>query len=131
MSRSLSKVIVVVSFMVALLGQAFAFAAMSCDMSKHDSSAPQHSSMMMTHDMSTMHHEGMMMSVSSDAMDESHGACCMTECYCPTNGCSNAAIIESTIAKPEHLLIADKMYSTHSSFYSVAASSLFRPPIIA
>lgn len=135
MFKSLSKVLVVAAMLIAFLGQALAYSAMSCEMSgdsheshmnmNHDSM--DHSSM----DHSDMSHASMNHSSVDQSGQQNHEECCGSDCVCPASACTNISIVGS---EPKTAYLA--RLSESVSFQPInqtksIPTSLYRPPIIA
>ena len=101
-------IIMVFILCFSLIGQAFAYEPVSCDMNQSD----MHS--MMNSDMSA----------SSDN-------CCDTECNCPVNACNSSSWIFSNYLSPKtHALIAKISFQEITLTLS-QYNALYRPPIFA
>jgi len=116
MSKAFSKVLVITLMLVAFVGQAFAYSAMSCEMS-----LGSHESHMNMEHSKMSHHEGMEhgdMNKSSNGQSED---CCGV---CPTNACSSTTVLSCQIFSESVAALQSKQ--PHS-----ISTSLYRPPIFA
>ena len=146
MVNSLSKVLVVATMLIALVGQAFAYSAMSCEMT--GASHGSHINMAAdTH--SDMNHDGMHHGVvDHDVID--HGVvdhslmnhdtadlsntdedCCESECSCPASACTNLSIVNSEASSSAMIQISEAVSMQPTSQTKSISSSLYRPPIFA
>ncbi|TKB47429.1 CopL family metal-binding regulatory protein [Thalassotalea mangrovi] len=126
----ISSIVVTVLLMLALLGQGFAYAAMACDMSRHDSHAQMESEKHAMHgDMHASHHsESKQADVTTDS---AHSDCCMDECLCPATGCNNVVFLVFAAAQSQRPETHEKYSPAPPFFASLTHISLFRPPISA
>ena len=126
----MTRVYIIITFIVALVGQSFAYATMACDMD----------------DMSMMTHEGMMkemhhatdnehahhMMVEQMASDTSaHGDCCMTQCECPPSQCHTTVFLHDELINTARIQTKSILGYALNNFTSTTLNSLYRPPIMA
>ncbi|WP_105258902.1 hypothetical protein [Pseudoalteromonas sp. T1lg88] len=129
MFRLVSQVLVIAAVLIALLGQAFAYSAMTCEtaMDAHQS----HAAMKMVTDNTQMqHHQGMEhgdTTMNSAMMDD----CCEVQCVCPTNACTSVTLVNSSTAMADVIAVSEAVISATSAQPSAIQTSLFRPPIFA
>jgi len=126
MFKALSKVLVVVAMLIAFVGQALAYTAMSCEMS----SGSHESHMNMDHSKMS-HHEGMNhgdMNKSSNGQSED---CCDVECICPANACSSTTVLNSSIDSTDIQIFSESVAALQSKQPHSISTSLYRPPIFA
>ena len=112
--------------LVAFVGQAFAYSAMSCEMS----SGSHESHMNMEHSKMS-HHEGMEhgdMNKSSNGQSED---CCDVECVCPANACSSTTVLNSSVDSTDIQIFSESVAALQSKQPHSISTSLYRPPIFA
>ena len=110
----------------AFVGQAFAYSAMSCEMS----SGSHESHMKMDHSKMS-HHEGMNhgdMNKSSNGQSED---CCDVECVCPANACSSTTVLNSSFDATDIQILSESVAALQSKQPHSISTSLYRPPIFA
>ena len=137
MFKSLSQIIVALLVMTALLGQAFANASMSCDMSEHDS-ASHHMQMTMSHDTANhknMNHENMDHSAMGHdemaSMMQMTEDCCEVDCVCPASACTSYTYVSSELVSQLPLSSFERIKFTNLNHPLLDIKSLYRPPIFA
>ena len=126
MFKPLSKDLVVVAMLIAFVGQALAYTAMSCEMS----SGSHESHMNMDHSKMS-HHEGMNhgdMNKSSNGQSED---CCDVECICPANACSSTTVLNSSVDSTDIQILSESVAAMQSKQPHSISTSLYRPPIFA
>jgi len=126
MFKPLSKVLVVVAMLIAFVGQALAYTAMSCEMS-----LGSHESHMNMEHSKMSHHEGMDhgdMNKSSNGQSED---CCDVECICPANACSSTTVLNSSIDSTDIQIFSESVAALQSKQPHSISTSLYRPPIFA
>lgn len=126
MSKAFSKVLVITLMLFAFVGQAFAYSAMSCEMS----SGSHESHMNMDHSKMS-HHEGMNhgeMNKSSNGQTED---CCDVECVCPANACSSTTVLYSSVDSTDIQILSESVAALQSKQPHSISTSLYRPPIFA
>ncbi|MBS3796160.1 hypothetical protein [Pseudoalteromonas sp. BDTF-M6] len=129
MFRLVSQVLVIAAVLFALLGQAFAYSAMTCEttMDAHQSHvamkmAPEHTQM--------QHHQGMAhgdTAMSAAMMDD----CCEVQCVCPASACASVTVVNSSTAMADVIAVSEAVISATPTQPSAIQTSLFRPPIFA
>lgn len=117
MFKPLSKVLVVVAMLIAFVGQALAYTAMSCEMSS--GSHESHMNMNMDHGD---------MNKSSNGQSED---CCDVECICPANACSSTTVLNSSIDSTDIQIFSESVAALQSKQPHSISTSLYRPPIFA
>lgn len=117
MSKAFSKVLVITLMLVAFVGQAFAYSAMSCEMSS--GSHESHMNMNMDHGD---------MNKSSNGQSED---CCDVECICPANACSSTTVLNSSIDSTDIQIFSESVAALQSKQPHSISTSLYRPPIFA
>ena len=117
MSKAFSRVLVITLMLVAFVGQAFAYSAMSCEMSS--GSHESHMNMNMDHGD---------MNKSSNGQSED---CCGVECVCPTNACSSKTVLNSSIDSTDIQIFSESVAALQSKQPHSISTSLYRPPIFA
>ncbi|MBE3672079.1 DUF2946 domain-containing protein [Pseudoalteromonas distincta] len=125
MFKPLSKVLVVVAMLIAFVGQALAYTAMSCEMS-----LGSHESHMNMEHSKMSHHEGMEhgdMNKSSNGQSED----CCGVCVCPTNACSSTTVLNSSIDSTGIQIFSESVAALQSKQPHSISTSLYRPPIFA
>ena len=125
MSKAFSKVVVIAFMLIAFIGQAFAYSAMSCEMS-----ADSHESHMKMDHSKMAHHEGM----NHDEMSSGKAKvenCCGMDCICPASACTSTVVLNSDAYFTDILLLSEAVLLQHIDIPHSVSSSLFRPPIFA
>ena len=117
MSKAFSKVLVITLMLVAFVGQAFAYSAMSCEMSS--GSHESHMNMNMDHGD---------MNKSSNGQSED---CCDVECICPANACSSTTVLNSSVDSTDIQIFSESVAALQSKQPHSISTSLYRPPIFA
>jgi hypothetical protein len=125
MFKPLSKVLVVVAMLIAFVGQALAYTAMSCEMSE-DSHQPH---MTMDHS-SPDFPEGMDHSKMKSSKSNSED-CCDVDCVCPDRVCSSVMLLISGHNNSIVLGFTEAVIIQTSEQPNSISTSLYRPPIFA
>jgi pyruvate/2-oxoglutarate/acetoin dehydrogenase E1 component len=123
MSKAFSRVLVITLMLVAFVGQAFAYSAMSCEMSS--GSHESHMNMNMNMNMNMDHGD---MNKSSNGQSED---CCDVECICPANACSSTTVLNSSIDSTDIQIFSESVAALQSKQPHSISTSLYRPPIFA
>lgn len=126
MFKLVSKAVVITLMLVAFVGQAFAYSAMSCEMS----SGSHESHMSMDHSKMS-HHEGMNhndMNKSSNVQTED---CCDVDCVCPANACTSVTVLNSSVDSTDVQSLNEALVALQSKQPNSISTSLYRPPIFA
>ncbi|MGS2719808.1 hypothetical protein [Paraglaciecola aestuariivivens] len=126
MFKPFSHILLVVVMLVAFVGQALAYSAMSCEMSVHANSE-SHAAKQMDH--STMDHAGM--DHSNMMQNSSAEECCELDCVCPAQACSSVVVFTSNSGITSILPTSSLTISYLTFPLTAISSSLFRPPIFA
>lgn len=119
MSKAFSKVLVITLMLVAFVGQAFAYSAMSCEMSSGSHESHMNMNMNMDHGD---------MNKSSNGQSED---CCDVECICPANACSSTTVLNSSIDSTDIQIFSESVAALQSKQPHSISTSLYRPPIFA
>ena len=119
MSKAFSKVLVITLMLVAFVGQAFAYSAMSCEMSSGSHESHMNMNMNMNHGD---------MNKSSNGQSED---CCDVECVCPANACSSTTVLNSSIDSTDIQIFSESVAALQSKQPHSISTSLYRPPIFA
>ena len=119
MSKAFSKVLVMTLMLVAFVGQAFAYSAMSCEMSSGSHESHMNMNMNMDHGD---------MNKSSNGQSED---CCDVECICPANACSSTTVLNSSIDSTDIQIFSESVAALQSKQPHSISTSLYRPPIFA
>ncbi|MCF2918559.1 MULTISPECIES: hypothetical protein [unclassified Pseudoalteromonas] len=119
MSKAFSKVLVITLMLVAFVGQAFAYSAMSCEMSSGSHESHMNMNMNMNHGD---------MNKSSNGQSED---CCDVECICPANACSSTTVLNSSIDSTDIQIFSESVAALQSKQPHSISTSLYRPPIFA
>ena len=119
MSKAFSKVLVMTLMLVAFVGQAFAYSAMSCEMSSGSHESHMNMNMNMNHGD---------MNKSSNGQSED---CCDVECICPANACSSTTVLNSSIDSTDIQIFSESVAALQSKQPHSISTSLYRPPIFA
>lgn len=138
MLKPFSTIVIITTMLIAFIGQALAYSAMSCEMSanhQHKMMLMETSSFHTGMDHSAMPHKEMahneMTHSDTQGEDTASADCCDNECTCPVNACSSFSLLTSLYYSASSDLtdvaIVNKNYSLHSLY----PSSLYRPPIFA
>ena len=119
MSKAFSRVLVITLMLVAFVGQAFAYSAMSCEMSSGSHELHMNMNMNMDHGD---------MNKSSNGQSED---CCDVECICPANACSSTTVLNSSIDSTDIQIFSESVAALQSKQPHSISTSLYRPPIFA
>ena len=119
--NSITKISIILFVVIALFGQGFAVAAMSCEQHQDMTSQSHHNQMIMTQDMDTSQHH-----MSAEMTDD----CCSVECQCPANGCSSISVLNNSLIS-SLIIIPEKIAKLGNLFASFESGNLYRPPILA
>lgn len=119
MSKAFSRVLVITLMLVAFVGQAFAYSAMSCEMSSGSHESHMNMNMNMDHGD---------MNKSSNGQSED---CCDVECICPANACSSTTVLNSSIYSTDIQIFSESVAALQSKQPHSISTSLYRPPIFA
>ena len=119
MSKAFSKVLVITLMLVAFVGQAFAYSAMSCEMSSGSHESHMNMNMNMNHGD---------MNKSSNGQSED---CCDVECICPANACSSTTVLNSSVDSTDIQILSESVAALQSKKPHSISTSLYRPPIFA
>ena len=119
MSKAFSKVLVITLMLVAFVGQAFAYSAMSCEMSSGSHESHMNMNMNMDHGD---------MNKSSNGQSED---CCDVECICPANACSSTTVLNSSVDSTDIQILSESVAAMQSKQPHSISTSLYRPPIFA
>lgn len=112
--------------LIAFVGQAFAYTAMSCEMS----TGSHESHMNMDH--STMNdHEGMNHSDMSKTDNGQSEDCCDADCVCPENACTSTTVLNSNVNSTDIQSLSEAVVIQQSNQPKSISTSLYRPPIFA
>ena len=125
MFKPLSKVLVVAAMLIAFVGQAFAYTAMSCGMSEDS-----HQSHMTMDHSSMKSHEGMDhgdVKVSTPSSED----CCDVDCNCLANACTSVTFLNSINGSSKVPSFTEAVASQRSEQPKSISTSLYRPPIFA
>ena len=125
MFKAFSKVVVVTLMLIAFVGQALAYSAMSCEMSSdyHESHSDMSHSKM-------GHHDGMNHGEMNESSNGQTEDCCGIDCACPANACTSTIAL-SSINSTDTPLLSDSVNLHQSEQPKTIPSSLYRPPIFA
>lgn len=127
--NAIFKLFIVVSFAIALVGQAFAYAAMSCDMAKHGAGHHDMTDMAMMHDEHAGHHATHGDDVEKVVKVED--PCCDSDCVCPTTGCGSAMFLTVSFSDSAECFSENSVSNAHNLSIKRFSNSLYRPPILA
>ena len=119
MSKAFSKVLVITLMLFAFVGQAFAYSAMSCEMSSGSHESHMNMNMNMNHGD---------MNKSSNGQSED---CCDVECICPANACSSTTVLNSSVDSTDIQILSESVAAMQSKQPHSISTSLYRPPIFA
>ena len=119
MSKAFSRVLVITLMLVAFVGQAFAYSAMSCEMSSGSHESHMNMNMNMDHGD---------MNKSSNGQSED---CCDVECICPANACSSTTVLNSSVDSTDIQIFSEFVAALQSKQPHSISTSLYRPPIFA
>ncbi|MER2492786.1 hypothetical protein [Catenovulum sediminis] len=131
MHKPFTSILVVVSLLIALLGQALAYTATSCEMSKD--SAGSHMKMMHTEDASKAHPEGMQHDKMKMHMSQNTSGhadnCCGADCACTTSACTYVTFVMFDNPTSFSILrVSEAVKSQDSDKPKAPFTSTFRPP---
>ena len=126
MSKSLSKVLVVIAMLTAFLGQALAYTAMSCEMS-----ADSHASHMEMEHSSMNHQESMSHGDMKTSDTGKYQDCCSVDCTCPANACTSITFLNTNVGSTDLLRVREAVFLQKVEQPTSISTSLYRPPIFA
>ncbi|MBQ4832878.1 hypothetical protein J8L70_06460 [Pseudoalteromonas sp. MMG010] len=127
MSKSLSKVLVVVAMLTAFLGQALAYTAMPCEMSADSHVSHMEMEQTSLNHLESMSHGDMKISDTGNYQD-----CCSVDCTCPANACITITFLNTNnVGLTDFLRIREAMYLQKVEQPTSISTSLYRPPIFA
>ena len=129
MSTPLTRLLIVATMLFALIGQAFAYSAMSCDMSSHNDNTSAMTHAEMNH--SQMMGDGNMSHAMMNSSDVEHGDCCDVDCNCPANACSSLTTLSISYNSYKIDAGIEKIHYVDFDLPNAFNKSLFRPPIFA
>ncbi len=122
--------------MFALIGQALASSAMSCDISmhtKHSANTSSHHEMMSMASMTNHDHANMKSPMAANVQPHSQDnkECCVNDCYCPKTGCGHVVFLTATPIKHPKVNNIERAFYIDPAQRLTSISELFRPPIFA
>lgn len=131
MNKIIAKVFVTLTVVVALIGQAMAYATMTCDMSfqitdPSSQHAPEQESAIIDH--SAMDHSSMQHDHESMESDNEH---CGSACECPTFTCNGFSYIATKSLVTSYADAESKIERRNEVNTRISNTSLYRPPIFA
>ena len=134
MSKALSKarvnIIAVVLMLIAFVGQVFAYADVSCQMSHdltHSPAALEHTNM----DHSGMDHGNMTHAdMTHSQMSTMDVNCCGADCVCAASACTTVAFIPAAIIATHIPYLTEAANFQQINQLHSVTSTLYRPPII-
>lgn len=119
------RLLILFAFVIAFIGQSFAFESLSCEMAMDNTPSMDHSN---------MSHSGMGHSNMDDqvmvhqAMDED---CCGAECQCPPSACASFSYVGNQQRLQTTNSISEKFIATAFTLTYTDINLPFRPPISA
>lgn len=119
------RILILFAFVIAPIGQSFAFESITCDMSMADK--PAHS-MSMSADYESIDHNDMDHSDMDQTMDMD---CCGAECQCPQSACTSFSYLANQQSLQTFNSISEKIVASAFTLIHTDINSLFRPPILA
>lgn len=119
MSKSLSKLLIIMTILIAFVGQAIAYHFMDV----YDA----HSNLQSTAQLQINDYYGVKSSENDDDCCEIE--CCESECICPANACISPVFLDTKLSLSELVILSESMLSLQSKDTHFIASSLYRPPI--
>ncbi|WP_034475466.1 hypothetical protein [Aestuariibacter salexigens] len=120
------RLLIVITALVALVGQATAGGALACEMA----SEAAHQSQQMDHSM-MMHHGDMQHDDADSDHSMSHQSCCGDDCDCPSGACVSMTTLVSDTLSTQLLIPHSIMPGTLSGVPTSTKVTRFRPPIFA
>jgi hypothetical protein len=121
MSKPLSKLLIIITILVAFVGQAMAYKFMAVN---DTDSNLQSTAQLQIFDNNTF---GEKSSENDDDCCEIE--CCESECICPANACTSNVYLDTNLSLSELVILSESMLSLQSKDTHFIASSLYRPPI--
>ena len=137
MYKPLSKVLIVMTMLIAFIGQTLAYSAMACEMA---GDAHQAHTMMvngeetMSHhlmDRSSSDHGNMNHPMASQGNPSSSDDCCGVDCICPANACTSFTLLSTPTTYVDLVLLNEALNLLPIEQPSSLPTSLYRPPIFA
>lgn len=137
MYKPLSKVLIVMTMLIAFIGQTLAYSAMACEMAGDAHQA--HTMMtsgddMMSHlsmDHSSSVHANMNHAITSQDESSSSDDCCGVDCICPANACTSFTLLGAPTTYVGLALLNEAVNLLPIEQPSSLPTSLYRPPIFA
>ena len=128
MFKLITNLITVITLMVALIGQAFAYTSMVCEMDGHQMPSHEQVIKQNSHSMKMD-----MPGVTKSEMDEMGSGmdCCEIECTCPANACMSLVLLSEQDEALMPQIINDKILLSSTTQLVSKPNSLYRPPISA
>ena len=145
MFRPFSNMLVVSAMLIAFVGQAMAYASMSCEMladyhpshqnmehaqmdhAQMDHAFMDHASM----DQSLMGHSLMDHSQMGENQSMSSEECCGTDCICPVNACTSVTLLPAGVNASAFTALSEAVSLPGVQQPKSVSTSLYRPPIFA
>ena len=129
MYKPLSKLLIIITILVAFVGQAMAyhFMAVNDTHSNLQSTAQLQVFDNDTYDGQSSENNDGQSSENNDDCCEIE--CCESECICPANACISPVYLDTNLSLSELVILSESMLSLQSKDTHFIASSLYRPPI--
>lgn len=137
MCKPLSKVLIVMTMLIAFLGQTLAYSAMACEMAGDAHQA--HNTMVngeetMSHhsmDHSSSDHGNMNHPMPGQDKTSNSDDCCGVDCICPANACTSFTLLSAPTTYVDLALLNEAVNLLPIEQPSSLPTSLYRPPIFA
>lgn len=121
MYKPLSKLLIIITILVAFVGQAMAYHFMAVN--------DTHSNLQSTAQLKVFDNDTYDGQSSENNDDCCEIECCESECICPANACISPVYLDTNLSLSELVILSESMLSLQSKDTHFIASSLYRPPI--
>ncbi|PAJ72141.1 hypothetical protein CJF42_22815 [Pseudoalteromonas sp. NBT06-2] len=123
MLKPLSKLMLMITILVAFLGQTMSYHFMA----SYDGTSEFHTKIQQQ----TFVYDNDSSNTSESIDDCCEVECCEIECICPANACASIAYLDNNIPISELLILSEPQLSLTTKGTHFIAKSLYRPPIFA
>jgi len=121
MLKSLSKLLFLITILVAFVGQTMAYHFMA----SYDGTSEQHLKIQQQ----TFVNDNYSANASEDIDGCCEVECCESECICPANACASMAYLGNSLPLSELVVLSEPPLSLTTKATHFIATSLYRPPI--
>lgn len=121
MQRPLSKLLLMITMLIAFVGQTMAYHFMA----SYDSSFEQHIEI----PQKTIINDNSSANPSESIDDCCEVECCESDCICPANACASIAYLDSRLLLSDIMVLSEPLLSLATKDTYFIASPFYRPPI--